>query len=161
MLTGLEAYTTYCKWYPDQNSMPNRNVEGFYILTDMPYIGVNNEGVERAIVPADTRNAILNLMSAVYDLWDESDQIRKDWIMWHNEHRLDRDDATAYVALDEDRFHIPLKQIFTPGFRYQCNWQSDLPKTTFSKVELEWPHQLYAVAMPSVQSSFRSKRPSI
>jgi hypothetical protein len=43
--TGLEAYTTYCKWYPDQNSIPNRNVEGFYILTDMPYIGRNHRGI--------------------------------------------------------------------------------------------------------------------
>ena len=45
MLTGLEAYTTYCKWYPDQNSIPNRIVKGFYILTDMPYIGRNHRGI--------------------------------------------------------------------------------------------------------------------
>ena len=87
MLTGLEAYTTYCKWYPDQNSIPNRNVEGFYILTDMPYIGRNHRGIIKHLEPAefssDTKNAILNLMGAVYDLRDESDPIRKDWIKWH------------------------------------------------------------------------------
>ena len=75
MLTGLEAYTTYCKWYPDQNSITNRIVEGFYILTDMPYIGRNHRGIIKHLEPAefstDTKNAILNLMGAVYDLRDE------------------------------------------------------------------------------------------
>ena len=110
MLTDLEAYTTYCKWYPDQNSIPNRNVEGFYILTDMPYIGKNHRGIIKHLEPAefssDTKNAILNLMGAVYDLWDESDQIRKDWIKWHEEHRLDVNDVRSYVDFDNDRLHI-------------------------------------------------------
>jgi len=51
MLTGLEAYTTYCKWYPDQNSITNRIVEGFYILTDMPYIGRNHRGIIKHLEP--------------------------------------------------------------------------------------------------------------
>jgi len=65
MLTGLEAYTTYRKWYPDQNPIPNRIVEGFNILTDMP-IGRNHRGIIKHLEPAefssDTKNAILNLM---------------------------------------------------------------------------------------------------
>jgi hypothetical protein len=77
MLTGLEAYATYCEWYPDQNSSPNRIVEGFYILTDMPCIGRNHRGIIKHLEPAefssDTKNAILNLMGAVYDLRDVND----------------------------------------------------------------------------------------
>jgi hypothetical protein len=75
----------------NQNSIPNHIVEGFYILTDMPYIGRNHRGIIKHLEPAefssDTKNAILNLMGAVYDLRDESDPIRKDWIKWHEEHR--------------------------------------------------------------------------
>ena len=163
MLTGLEAYTTYCKWYPDQNSIPNRNVEGFYILTDMPYIGRNHRGIIKHLEPAefssDTKNAILNLMGAVYDLWDESDPIRKDWIKWHEEHRLDVNDVRSYVDFDNDRLHISLLHIFSPEYSYQCKWETDLPKTSFSEVEMEWPHELYAIAMPCVHSSFQSSCP--
>ena len=45
-------YTTYCKWYPDQNSITNRIVEGFYILTDMPYIGRNHRGIIKHLEPS-------------------------------------------------------------------------------------------------------------
>ena len=114
MLTGLEAYTTYCKWYPDQNSITNRIVEGFYILTDMPYIGRNHRGIIKHLEPAefssDTKNAILNLMVAVYDLWDESDPIRKDWIKWHEEHR--QCDANAAVYSNKPYYTPLLKSIF-------------------------------------------------
>ena len=58
----------------------------------MTYIGRNHRGVIKHLEPAEfssDTNAILNLMDAVYDLWDESDPIRKDWIKWHEEHRLD------------------------------------------------------------------------
>ena len=54
MLTGLEAYTTYYKWYPDQNSIPNRNVEGFYILTDMTDIGRNHRGIIKHLEPLNS-----------------------------------------------------------------------------------------------------------
>ena len=93
MLTGLEAYTTYCKWYPDQNSITNRIVEGFYILTDMPYIGRNHRGIIKHLEPAE--------FSSVYDLRDESDPIRKDWIKWHEEHRQ----CDAHAAVYSNKPH--------------------------------------------------------
>ena len=83
MLTGLEAYTTYFKLYPDQNSIPNRNVEGFYSDWYAIYWQKSSryyKTFRTAEFSSGTKNAILNLMGAVYDLWDESDPIRKDWI---------------------------------------------------------------------------------
>ena len=49
-----------------------------------------------------------------------------------------------------------LLHIFSPEYSYQCKWETDLPKTSFSEVEMEWPHELYAIAMPCVHSSFQS-----
>ena len=54
----LEAYTPYFKWYPDQNSIPNRNVEGFCILTDMPYIGRNHRGIIKHLEPLSSLQII-------------------------------------------------------------------------------------------------------
>jgi hypothetical protein len=36
-----------------ENSIQNRNVEGFYILTDMPYIGRNHRGIIKHLEPAE------------------------------------------------------------------------------------------------------------
>jgi hypothetical protein len=36
-LTGLEPTTLNCSWYPSQLCDPSRNVEGFYLLRDIPH----------------------------------------------------------------------------------------------------------------------------
>ena len=71
----------------------------------MPYIGRNHRGIIKHLEPvelsSDTKNVILNMMGAVYDLRDESDPIRKDWIKWHEEHRQ----CDAHAAVYSNKPH--------------------------------------------------------
>lgn len=167
-LTGLEAYTTIVKWYPDKETSPERPVEGFYILTGMP----NTEclpGSRRPWLPPKpfeegSKQEIAETIVAVrchFTRDSSKHQQRQLWEDWIRDFAPGNFSATEYVSNGNrpQNYRIPLRSYLPSSIVCAPTWGMILPRFINDSAGFEWPLAL-AACMPSVCSRFNPHPPN-
>ena len=104
-LTGLEPETLYCCWYPAKDTIPNRDIEGFYLMTKMP----KDEGMIPAEFPEDSFAQIAATLREVRKTYSAHSDERNQWDSWQRDHCPKQDETAAqYIVRLPESFHVPL-----------------------------------------------------
>lgn len=156
-LTGLEAVTLYCCWYPSPTCIPERpGIEGFTILRSIPETPPNRTLTPQPFPPGVIRS--INKCTAEvrrrYDIHDDA-RIRQSWDTWKSTVAPTSDDADFHVNVTMpsrgQRYHIPLrKAILNRNFEVLDNEWDGRP-AVITDPSFKWP-EVIAAAMNCVES---------
>ncbi len=155
-MLGLEAYTLHVQWYPTEVTMPDRHVEGFYLLVKLPEL---DPTVVQPVPFADSWfETLANTISAVRNKWETDSPQRAEWNNWHI-NICPTVPATEYVTQKSHLYHYPLKSIFESGeilpfINMEDDWARSL--RSCSRMERFAFPQALALALPTVTSSHQT-----
>jgi hypothetical protein len=161
--TGLEATTLHCCWYPTQFCDSTRNIEGFYLLRNIPHR--DNLTLPPCDFPDNVHLEIqltIQEIRKTFDVYDDQ-QIRNTWQKWDEEWAPKTSSATDYIAQMRSRgnlFHIPLKRVLLDKAVTMIihDW-SETDTITNINPDFKWP-EVIAAAMNSVVSEFNLQPPN-
>jgi hypothetical protein len=161
--TGLEATTLHCCWYPSKQCDPIRNVEGFYLLRDIPHR--NDSTLPPCDFPENVHSEIqltIQEIRKTYDVYDDQ-LIRNTWQKWDDEWAPKSHSAVEYIAQMRSHghfFHIPLKTILlNKNVSIILHEWSEKHTITNINLDFKWPEVIVA-AMNSVISEFNPNPPN-
>jgi hypothetical protein len=155
--TGLEATTLHCCWYPNQKTDPNRNVEGFYLLRNIPHFA--DFVLEPCAFPENVHVEIQQTIKEIHTTYDVYDDriIRETWQKWNDKWAPKTSNAVDYIAQMKSfghPFHIPLKYILlNKNTTMILNEWAEKDAVSNINPEFKWP-EVIAAAMDSVVSEF-------
>jgi hypothetical protein len=158
-LTGLEARTVYCKWYPSSdNSIPGREgVEGISFLTSLPSVDANSGFTIPPLPFADeAAEAFEGFLQEVYKTYLGEDRVRIAWQKWVSTEGPVKCTAEEY-ALTYD-YIPPLIDFFIDGVEHEPNWSMDFQKDILQSEDIPWPAEL-AGCLPSVKTRYDRNPP--
>lgn len=158
-LTGLEAVTAVCKWYPDGSEPEGRpGVDGMYLLQQRP----NAERFIPCKFDPEGENGFKAAVNCAEDFWKSPTHksISECWRKWVEEYCPMGLTAEEYVAFHPSLYKIPLFEVLSNPERMNiARWGPPLPSDVLISEDFAFPDQI-VVCMPSVTSSLHRHPPS-
>ncbi len=164
-LTGIEPVTTHVKWFPDETTFPERKVEGYYLLNQIPgkkyrecqgnpkNLFEPQEFAERSSIEFE------QTMLEVRNRWKNSNPIRIEWENWYSNICPKSQMAREYAETHESLYQFPLSEYLYSNTEVEPSWVTDLIQPEEEK-GLDWP-EVIAYTTPSVSSGWnRNPGPS-
>jgi phosphoheptose isomerase len=161
--TGLEPITVHCSWQPQPTA--NRQVEGVYILKEIPNVYTESGGalIEGQIPPTKLVSGsvqdIQKCVQKVRQVFSADEKVIENWNGWDAIYAPKSEDANEYVKLmkgNRKSYHSPLKS-FLVNLATQNNAIAENSLASINNL-FQFP-ELSAKAMPSVITAFDSNPP--
>jgi hypothetical protein len=146
--SGLEPKTVLSQWYPTKDLYPDRNVEGMYLLTSVPFLPALQLNLPPKALVEGCAGAMDALERDILTHYPIIHPDREQWSKWFRTNKpAQMDTAEQYIR--RHKYHCPLMSYFRASINAQPNWEPSAPKCSFSI----FPSYV-VVALPSVQCRF-------
>jgi hypothetical protein len=83
--TGLDATNLRSYWYPSIYTIPNRPVEGFFLLNTIPYLPNDSFDLPPMALHTECINKLTTLKSKIMDKFNCGTPARAQWAEWFEE----------------------------------------------------------------------------
>ena len=159
--TGLEAYALPIKNHPTAEAFPDRNVEGFYLLSGDRLPCTRREKWKPEPFSEGTQAEFESVQSGIYNFYPIGHPKRSDWTKWFNEWCPMTDDVNKY--LESHAFIRPLQVEFDSATILRPDWliHGASPHYTVSAelTDRDWIEMSAAVTQDSVACRFNTHPP--
>ena len=149
--TGLEPKTWWSRWWPNNKTFPGRDVEGFYLLRDLPSVPDGKLALMSLAqgCHSDMTHSRTKLL-AHYPLGDTN---RAGWSRFFQQYVPPENECPiAYskvVSVRKPLHHYFQRDVFDSG----SSWKIEGSMVTSSLFEVQWPTQ-WALSMATVNSQW-------
>lgn len=158
-LIGLEPYCMPVPWYPAENTYPERNVEGFYILQKLPELDDEFNFKPKEFYKG-SYEVFQEAIKNVCTVFKHDKTVVQAWNKWNELFLPQCDNAEEYLRKYPERYKQPLlnlikeaKHIDISQLRLQKTFNHEKSENTFI-----WP-EATVLPMPSVGSKFNKNPP--
>jgi len=167
--TGLEPFTTFCRWYPTDKCNPNRPVEGIHLLNTVHGLPHTEDNIIHPVeFPEGSSLSIRSTMNEIKATYLEFGHpkdtlIRKEWIDWEAYYAPQSDNSLEYLTQLRTKglpYHIPLKTLLLDKDEYirDVRWRITINQNSIIDTSFEWPANI-AIATNSVVTEFNPHPP--